>query len=43
MDAIKNLFGENYYVYRVEAIAVTAIVVFLLYIAFSLNLFKKSS
>lgn len=41
MDVLRNLFSPKYYFYWIEILVIIAIVLFLLYISFSLNLFKK--
>ena len=42
MDMIRTFLDENHYVHRVEGLVILAIVLFLLYVAVNLNLFKKT-
>ena len=41
MDLLTNLFSPKYYVYWVEILVIIGIVVFLLFLAYSMNLHKK--
>ncbi len=41
-DILKKIFSDSrFYVYWVESLVILAIVVFILYLSYSLNLFKK--
>lgn len=41
MEFIKSVFSQKYFVYWAEFFVLVAIAVFFMYIAYSLNLFKK--
>ena len=41
MDLLTNLFSPKFYVYWVEILVILAIVIFLLFLGYSMNLHKK--
>lgn len=41
MDFLGNIFTQKYFVYWVEFLVILGIVIFILYISYSLNLFKR--
>lgn len=41
MGFLKDLFSDKYYLYWVEITVIAAIVIFILYIAYALNLHRK--
>jgi hypothetical protein len=41
MGFLFDLFSMNYYVYWVESLVILAVILFILYVSYSLNLFKK--
>lgn len=41
MDFLANIFTQKYFVYWVEFLVILGIVIFIVYISHSLNLFKR--